>query len=88
MLDRTPPHAFFAVSAVFHYLGPAFAVLLKVLYLGRQRRCGPRQPHDRHRRRHHIDGEPDDQDTGVARPLKAGSSWPTIWRAWKGTITS
>src|ERR1700710_289531 len=23
-----PPHAYFAVSAVFHYLGPAFAVLL------------------------------------------------------------
>jgi len=28
LLDRTPPHAFFAVSAVFHSLGPAFAVLL------------------------------------------------------------
>lgn len=27
-LDRIPPHAFFLVSAVFHYLGPAFAVLL------------------------------------------------------------
>jgi inner membrane transporter RhtA len=26
--DRLPPHAFFLVSAVFHYLGPAFAVLL------------------------------------------------------------
>jgi inner membrane transporter RhtA len=26
--DRVPPHAFFVVSAVFHYLGPAFAVLL------------------------------------------------------------
>jgi inner membrane transporter RhtA len=26
--DRIPPHAFFLVSAVFHYLGPAFAVLL------------------------------------------------------------
>jgi inner membrane transporter RhtA len=25
---RLPPHAFFVVSAVFHYLGPAFAVLL------------------------------------------------------------
>ncbi len=25
---RIPPHAFFVVSAVFHYLGPAFAVLL------------------------------------------------------------
>ncbi|MFD0743630.1 DMT family transporter [Phytohabitans flavus] len=25
---RLPPHAYFAVSAVFHYLGPAFAVLL------------------------------------------------------------
>ena len=24
----TPPQAFFVVSAVFHYLGPAFAVLL------------------------------------------------------------
>jgi inner membrane transporter RhtA len=23
-----PPHAWFAVSAVFHYLGPSFAVLL------------------------------------------------------------
>jgi len=23
-----PPHAFFMVSAIFHYLGPAFAVLL------------------------------------------------------------
>ena len=27
-MDRTPPHAWFLVSAVFHYLGPAFAVLL------------------------------------------------------------
>src|SRR5260221_11780453 len=27
-LDRIPPHLFFVVSAVFHYLGPAFAVLL------------------------------------------------------------
>jgi inner membrane transporter RhtA len=26
--QRIPPHAFFFVSAVFHYLGPAFAVLL------------------------------------------------------------
>src|SRR5205085_5418522 len=26
--DRIPPHAWFVVSAVFHYLGPAFAVLL------------------------------------------------------------
>ena len=26
--DRIPPHAFFLISAVFHYLGPAFAVLL------------------------------------------------------------
>jgi inner membrane transporter RhtA len=26
--ERLPPHAFFVVSAVFHYLGPAFAVLL------------------------------------------------------------
>ena len=25
-----PPHAYFVVSAVFHYLGPAFAVLLFV----------------------------------------------------------
>ncbi|HWA51363.1 MAG TPA: hypothetical protein VG742_24045, partial [Dongiaceae bacterium] len=25
---RIPPHAYFAVSAVFHYLGPSFAVLL------------------------------------------------------------
>ena len=28
---RLPPHAFFVVSAVFHYLGPAFAVLLCLL---------------------------------------------------------
>src|ERR1044071_9946847 len=26
--SRIPPHAYFLVSAVFHYLGPAFAVLL------------------------------------------------------------
>src|SRR5688572_20106482 len=26
--DRVPPHLFFLVSAIFHYLGPAFAVLL------------------------------------------------------------
>lgn len=26
--DRLPPHAYFGVSAAFHYLGPAFAVLL------------------------------------------------------------
>ncbi|MBV9231960.1 MAG: EamA family transporter, partial [Chloroflexi bacterium] len=25
---KIPPHVFFLVSAVFHYLGPAFAVLL------------------------------------------------------------
>jgi inner membrane transporter RhtA len=28
MARRLPPHAYFLVSAVFHYLGPAFAVLL------------------------------------------------------------
>jgi inner membrane transporter RhtA len=28
MTERIPPHAYFIVSAVFHYLGPAFAVLL------------------------------------------------------------
>ena len=28
MGERLPPQAFFAVSAVFHYLGPSFAVLL------------------------------------------------------------
>ena len=27
---RVPPHAWFVGSAVFHYLGPAFAVLLFV----------------------------------------------------------
>src|SRR5579885_1387588 len=27
-VNRLPPQAYFAVSAVFHYLGPAFAVLL------------------------------------------------------------
>jgi inner membrane transporter RhtA len=26
--DRVPPHTYFLISAVFHYLGPAFAVLL------------------------------------------------------------
>ena len=26
--ERVPPHVFFAVSALFHYLGPSFAVLL------------------------------------------------------------
>lgn len=26
--ERVPPHVFFVVSAVFHYLGPAFAVML------------------------------------------------------------
>ena len=25
---RIPPHAYFVVSAVFHYLGPSFAVML------------------------------------------------------------
>ena len=28
LAERLPPHAFFIVSAVFHYLGPSFAVLL------------------------------------------------------------
>ncbi len=28
--NRIPPHAFFVVSAMFHYLGPSFAVLLFV----------------------------------------------------------
>jgi inner membrane transporter RhtA len=28
VVQRTPPQAYFVVSAVFHYLGPAFAVLL------------------------------------------------------------
>src|SRR5215208_5551481 len=27
-MQRVPPHAYFGGSAVFHYLGPAFAVLL------------------------------------------------------------
>src|SRR5581483_2179014 len=27
-LNKVPPHIFFLVSAIFHYLGPAFAVLL------------------------------------------------------------
>lgn len=27
-LNRLPPHAYFLISAVFHYLGPSFAVLL------------------------------------------------------------
>jgi len=28
LADRLPPHAFFMVSALFHYLGPSFAILL------------------------------------------------------------
>src|SRR5437867_8648620 len=28
LVRRAPPQSFFVVSAVFHYLGPAFAVLL------------------------------------------------------------
>ena len=28
LMKRIPPHAYFVVSAIFHYLGPAFAVLL------------------------------------------------------------
>src|SRR3954466_539105 len=28
LAERVPPHAYFVGSAVFHYLGPAFAVLL------------------------------------------------------------
>jgi inner membrane transporter RhtA len=28
VVDRAPPHVYFMVSAVFHYLGPAFAVML------------------------------------------------------------
>src|SRR3546814_18027939 len=27
LTHRIPPHAYFVVSAVFHYLGPSFAVL-------------------------------------------------------------
>ena len=27
-VDKAPPHFYFVFSAVFHYLGPAFAVLL------------------------------------------------------------
>src|SRR4051812_50214987 len=27
-MRRPPPHVYFVVSAIFHYLGPAFAVLL------------------------------------------------------------
>jgi inner membrane transporter RhtA len=30
MQERIPPHAYFVGSAIFHYLGPAFAVLLFV----------------------------------------------------------
>src|ERR1700754_1129952 len=28
LMQRVPPHAFFVGSAIFHYLGPSFAVLL------------------------------------------------------------
>ena len=36
LATRVPPQAWFVVSAVFHYLGPAFAVLLfdRVAVLG------------------------------------------------------
>ena len=30
LTERPPPHVYFVISAVFHYLGPAFAVLLFV----------------------------------------------------------
>jgi inner membrane transporter RhtA len=30
LVQRVPPHAYFVGSAIFHYLGPAFAVLLFV----------------------------------------------------------
>src|SRR3954449_5345910 len=30
LVAKPPPHVYFLVSAVFHYLGPAFAVLLFV----------------------------------------------------------
>ena len=30
LVERVPPHAYFVGSAIFHYLGPAFAVLLFV----------------------------------------------------------
>src|SRR5438477_8120048 len=35
-IDAVPPHAYFVGSAIFHYLGPAFAVLLfaRVAVLG------------------------------------------------------
>jgi inner membrane transporter RhtA len=34
--DKLPPHVFFFVSAIFHYLGPSFAVILfsQVVVLG------------------------------------------------------
>ena len=28
LTTKVPPHVFFFVSAIFHYLGPAFALLL------------------------------------------------------------
>ncbi len=28
LVDAAPPHLYFLVSAIFHYLGPSFAVLL------------------------------------------------------------
>ena len=33
-----PPHAYFVVSAVFHYLGPAFAVLLQLRFIRHEER--------------------------------------------------
>jgi inner membrane transporter RhtA len=31
LVERLPPHVYFVVSAIFHYLGPAFAILLFAL---------------------------------------------------------
>src|SRR5215213_9440945 len=36
-VTRVPPHAYFVVSAVFHYLGPALAVMNSVFYLALDR---------------------------------------------------
>ncbi|WP_279579165.1 hypothetical protein [Fodinicola feengrottensis] len=42
LAQRVPPHAYFVTSAVFHYLGPSFAVLLfaRVGVLGVVAGCG------------------------------------------------
>ncbi len=67
LADRLPPHTWFVGSAVFHYLGPAFAVLLFV-------RVGPlghRMAADRGRRRRPVRLAP--ADRAAARAAADGA---------------